>query len=91
MGAAVVIFFFLPWLDNGKVKSIRYRGGVYKCWLAAFAISFIVLGYLGVLPPTEGRTLLARILTIVYFLFFLLMPWYTKIDKTKPEPERVTG
>ena len=90
MGLAVMIFFLLPWLDRGKVKSIRYRGAVYKWWLAAFVISFLVLGYLGVLPPTAERTLLARVLTIVYFLFFILMPWYTKIDKTKPEPERVT-
>jgi ubiquinol-cytochrome c reductase cytochrome b subunit len=90
MGAAVVIFFFLPWLDNGKVKSIRYRGSLYKAWLAAFVISFVVLGYLGVLPPSAGRTITARILTVVYFLFFVLMPWYTKIDKTKPQPERVT-
>jgi len=90
MGIAVLIFFLLPWLDRGKVKSIRYRGGVYKVWLAAFVVSFVVLGYLGVLPPTEGRTWLARGLTIIYFAFFILMPWYTKVDKTKPEPERVT-
>ncbi|MES2354541.1 MAG: cytochrome bc complex cytochrome b subunit [Pseudomonadota bacterium] len=90
MGVAVLIFFLLPWLDKGKVKSIRYRGGIYKGWLAAFVISFVILGYLGVLPPTFGRTLLARVLTIIYFAFFILMPWYTKIDKTKPEPERVT-
>jgi ubiquinol-cytochrome c reductase cytochrome b subunit len=89
MGAAVLILFLLPWLDSGKAKSIRYRGAIYKGWLAAFVVSFVVLGYLGVLPPTDGRTLLARILTITYFAFFVLMPWYTKIDKTKPEPERV--
>jgi ubiquinol-cytochrome c reductase cytochrome b subunit len=91
MGAAVVVFFFLPWIDRGKVKSIRYRGPLYKIFLATFVVSFVILGYLGVLPPSDGRTLVARILTVVYFLFFFLMPWYTKIDKTKPEPERVTG
>src|SRR5512134_1397345 len=91
MGAAVVIFFFLPWLDRSPVKSIRYRGPLFKGFLAVFVVSFVILGYLGVLPPSDGRTLLAQILTVVYFLFFLLMPWYTKIDKTKPEPERVTG
>ena len=91
MGLAVVIFFLLPWLDKGKVKSIRYRGPLFKGFLAAFVVSFVILGYLGVLPPTAGRTLLARILTIVYFAFFVLMPWYTTIDKTKPEPDRVTG
>ncbi|HET9699774.1 MAG TPA: cytochrome bc complex cytochrome b subunit [Burkholderiales bacterium] len=91
MGAAVVIFFFLPWLDRSPVKSIRYRGPLFKGFLAVFVVTFVVLGYLGVLPPSPGRTLLSQILTFVYFAFFLLMPWYTKIDKTKPEPERVTG
>ncbi|MFZ5555445.1 MAG: cytochrome b [Pseudomonadota bacterium] len=90
MGAAVLIFFFLPWLDRSPVKSVRYRGPLFKGFLAAFLVSFVVLGILGVLPPTAGRTLTAQILTVVYFAFFLLMPWYTKIDKTKPEPERVT-
>lgn len=91
MGAAVVILFFLPWLDKGRVKSIRYRGGLYKSWLAAFVISFVILGILGVMPSTDGRTLLARILTGIYFAFFIFMPIYTKLDKTKPEPDRVTG
>jgi ubiquinol-cytochrome c reductase cytochrome b subunit len=104
MGAAVVIFFFLPWLDRGAVKSIRYRGTLYKSWLAAFVVSFLVLGYLGVVPVTvwgqfgEGfpfygadkATVASRVLTVVYFLFFLLMPWYTARDKTKPVPERTT-
>ena len=104
MGAGVMILFFLPWLDRGTVKSIRYRGPKYKVWLTGFVISFLVLGYLGVVPTTvwgqmpkifpfdgiEVATLVARILTIVYFLFFILMPWYTRSDKEKPVPERVT-
>jgi ubiquinol-cytochrome c reductase cytochrome b subunit len=90
MGAAVLIFFFLPWLDRSPVKSVRYRGPLFKGFLAAFLVSFVILGVLGVLAPTPGRTLAAQILTVVYFAFFLLMPWYTKIDKTQPEPERVT-
>jgi ubiquinol-cytochrome c reductase cytochrome b subunit len=104
MGAAVMILFFLPWLDRGAVKSIRYRGPKYKVWLTAFVISFLVLGYLGVVPTTvwgqmpkiwpfdgmDVATLVARVLTIVYFLFFILMPWYTSSDKEKPVPERVT-
>jgi len=104
MGAAVVILFFLPWLDRSPVKSIRYRGGLYKAWLAAFVVSFLILGYLGVVPVTvwgqfsdkvpllagaDRATVLARVLTVVYFLFFLLMPWYTARDKVKPVPERV--
>ena len=90
MGAAVVVFAFLPWLDKSKVKSIRYRGWLYKSFLAAFAVSFVVLGYLGMQQPTPAGTLVARIFTVVYFAFFLLMPWYTRIDATKPVPERVT-
>ena len=91
MGVAVVILFFLPWLDKGKVKSIRYRGGLYKIALTLFIISFIGLGYLGVLPATPLYTRIAQVLSVIYFAFFFLMPWYTKIDKTKPEPARVTG
>ena len=90
MGVAVVVLFFLPWLDKGRVKSIRYRGVVYKFWLTLFIISFVGLGWLGIQPATPLYTLMARILTGVYFAFFFLMPWYTKIDKTKPEPSRVT-
>ncbi len=91
MGVAVLIFFALPWLDKAPVKSIRYRGAIYKWFLAAFVVSFIGLGWLGILPATPLYTWIARVLSLVYFAFFLLMPWYTKIDKTKPEPERVTG
>ena len=90
MGAAVLAFFFLPWLDRAKVKSIRYRGWIFKGFLIAFAISFVALGYLGMQPATPGYTNAARVFGIVYFAFFILMPWYTKIDPTKPTPERVT-
>ncbi len=91
MGLSIVLLFFLPWLDRARVKSIRYRGPIYKIMLALFIVSFVGLGYLGLLPATPIATLFARIFSVVYFLFFLLMPWYTSIDKTKPEPERVTG
>lgn len=103
MGLSVVAFAFLPWLDKSPVKSIRYRGRLYKAWLAAFVLSFLVLGYLGTEPSNvwgqfgpwlggaDRATVVARIFTVIYFLFFILMPWYTKKDKTKPVPERVTG
>jgi ubiquinol-cytochrome c reductase cytochrome b subunit len=91
MGAAIVVLFFLPWLDRSPVKSIRYRGVLYKAVLAVFVITFVALGYLGTQPATPVHTLFARIFSVIYFLFFLLMPIYTKLDKTKPEPERVTG
>jgi len=102
MGMAVLILFFLPWLDRSPVKSIRYRGGLYKTALGIFVIVFLILGYLGTVPtniwgqfgPWLGEadrgTVVARICTTLYFLFFILMPWYTRIDKTKPVPERVT-
>jgi len=91
MGLSIVVLFFLPWLDRSKVKSIRYRGPIYKIMLALFLVSFIGLGYLGLLPSTPVATIFAPVFSVIYFLFFLLMPWYTSIDKTKPEPERVTG
>ena len=90
MGAAVVILFFLPWLDRSPVKSIRYRGPIFKIMLALLVISFFVLGWLGTQAPTAEKTMMAQIGTVVYFAFFLLMPFYSKIDSTKPVPERVT-
>jgi ubiquinol-cytochrome c reductase cytochrome b subunit len=90
MGASTMIFFLLPWLDRSPAKSIRNRGPIYKSALAAFVVCFFILGYLGTQTVSEGRTILAQICTIVYFLFFVLMPWYTRIDKCTPEPERVT-
>ncbi|MBE9527294.1 MAG: cytochrome b N-terminal domain-containing protein [Proteobacteria bacterium] len=90
MGASIVVLFFLPWLDRNPVKSIRYRANWYKALLAIFVVAFIILGILGTLSPTDGRTLLAQICTVYYFAFFLLMPIYTKFEKNKPVPERVT-
>ena len=91
MGGAIAILFVLPWLDRSAVKSIRYKGIISKIALASLVVSFVVLGYLGVVIATPERTMWARILTGVYFAYFILMPWYTKIEKTKPVPERVTG
>jgi ubiquinol-cytochrome c reductase cytochrome b subunit len=91
MGVSTMVFFILPWLDQSPVKSIRYKGVLCKAALALFVITFLILGYLGTLAVTEGRTLAAQVFTLIYFAFFLLMPWYTRMDKTKPEPARVTG
>lgn len=88
--ASVAIPFLLPWLDRSPVRSIRYRGNYTKVMLVLFISSFIILGVLGVWSPTEGRTLLARICSVIYFAFFLLMPLWTTIEKTKPLPDRVT-
>jgi len=99
MGASTLILFLMPWLDRSPVRSIRYRGLEYKLWLAVFVVSFLVLGWLGTKPTDflgkiggiETATLLARVFTVLYFAFFVLMPWYSARDKTKPVPERVTG
>jgi len=105
MGIATLILFFLPWLDRSPVKSIRYRGAYYKSALALFVVVFLVLGYLGVKPTTvwgqfgfeaffldtkDIATWVARLCTVLYFAFFILMPWYTAKDKVKPVPDRVT-
>ena len=91
MGGAVVIIFLVPWLDRSKVRSIRYKGMLSKIALGLFTIAFVLLTYYGLQPPTELGTLISRVGTIIYFAFFLLMPFYTAMEKTKPEPERVTG
>jgi ubiquinol-cytochrome c reductase cytochrome b subunit len=90
MGAATVIFFALPWLDRSPVKSIRYRGPLFKVALTIFVIVFFILGFLGTQPVTPLFTVMSQVCSVLYFLFFLLMPIYTKHDKTKPVPERVT-
>ncbi len=90
MGAGVVVLAFLPWLDRSPVKSIRYKGALTKIAIAIFVVVFAILGYLGVQPPSPARNMLAQICTVLYFLFFALMPIYSKLEKTKPEPERVT-
>ena len=91
MGASVLILFFVPWLDRSPVKSIRYKGPLYKIALGIFVVAFITLGVCGLKPPSGIYPLLGRIGTGLYFAFFLLMPWYTKIDSVKPVPERVTS
>jgi len=91
MGMAIVVMFLLPWLDRSSVKSLRYRGSIYKWALTWFVIAFLVLSYLGTQSVSPTKTLLAQIFSVIYFAFFLLMPWYSRLDKTKPEPERVTS
>jgi len=87
---SVVIPFALPWLDRNPVRSWRYRGMLNRIMLLLFVASFIILGVLGVKSPTPERTVLAQICTVFYFFFFLAMPWWSRMDRTKPEPERVT-
>ena len=91
MGAAIAVLFVLPWLDRSPVRSIRYKGILSKIALAIFVASFLILGYLGGTASTPTSTIVGRICTILYFLYFLLMPFYTSIEKCKQPPERVTG
>ncbi len=91
MGAAIAVLFVLPWLDRSPVRSIRYKGWMSKLWLVIFCVCFVILGVLGAIPSTPGRTLLSQVCTVLYFAFFILMPFYTRMEKTKPVPERVTG
>jgi len=90
MGGAIMVLFFLPWIDRSKVKSIRYRGWGYKGALSVFAVSFVVLGVLGTLPAEGIYTMLARIFTLLYFGFFVYLYIYTGSEKGRPVPERLT-
>jgi len=90
MGLSVTVFALLPWLDQSPVKSIRYRPVWHKAVLGVFVIAFVVLGYLGVNPPTPARTLVAQVCTGCYFAFFFLMPWWSRMGSFKPTPTRVT-
>ena len=91
MGGAIAILFVLPWLDRAPVRSWRYKGPIFRTLIVLFALDFLLLTWLGTRPATETYTLIARICTVYYFAFFLLMPFYSVAEKTKPVPERVTG
>jgi len=91
MGASIALLFALPWLDRSPIKSIRYKGWISKTALAIFVVSFVGLAYLGTVPATPIATIFSRIFSFLYFAFFLAMPFYSKMDKGKPVPERLTG
>ncbi|MTW22329.1 cytochrome b [Allochromatium palmeri] len=91
MFAAILILFVLPWLDRSPVKSMRYKGPIFKWATGIFAVSFVALAWLGIQPASDLYTLLSQIFTVLYFAYFLLMPIYSSLDKTKPVPERVTS
>ena len=90
MGASTLIFLFLPWLDRSPVKSIRYRPTLHKYIYTVFVVAFLILGYLGTLPPSPVGELVSQICTVIYFGFFLGMPWWSRMGEFKPVPERVT-
>ncbi len=90
MGMGILVLFFMPWLDRCEVRSIRYRGNVYKVALLLFVLSFLALGYLGTQPVTPVTTIFARLFTAIYFAFFLSLPFYSRFEKTKPLPARLT-
>jgi ubiquinol-cytochrome c reductase cytochrome b subunit len=90
MGGAVVILFFLPWLDYSPVKSIRYRPDWHKYLYGVFVINFVILAYLGTQPPSAIGERVSQVGTLFYFGFFLLMPWWSKLGEPKKVPARVT-
>ena len=85
-----MILFFLPWLDHSPAKSMRYRPGWHKAVLGVFVFFFLVLGYLGAQPPSEAGNYVSQLGTLLYFAFFLLMPWWSRMGTFKPVPDRVT-
>ena len=89
MFGAIIMLFLLPWLDRSPVKSIRYKGIISKMALAIFVVTFVALSWLGTQPATPTATMFARIFSVLYFAFFLLMPFYSKMDRTKPVPDRI--
>ena len=89
MGGAVVILFFLPWLDCSPARSIRYRPSWHKWLYAVFVVVFVILAYLGVQAPSPIGERVSQVGTLFYFGFFLLMPWWSRIGTPKPVPDRV--
>lgn len=89
MAWSVLVLALLPWLDKSPVRSIRYRPGTHKSVYLLFAINFVLLGYLGMQPPTVAGTWMSQAMTLLYFGFFLLMPWWSRCGTFKPVPERV--
>jgi ubiquinol-cytochrome c reductase cytochrome b subunit len=90
MGAGVLVFFSLPWVDNSPVKSIRYRPGWHKYVYAVFVVVFVVLGYFGVQAPSQIGERISQACTLLYLAFFMFMPWWSAMGEPKPVPERVT-
>jgi ubiquinol-cytochrome c reductase cytochrome b subunit len=90
MGVSVMIFFGMPWLDRSPVRSMRYRPSWHFALLIAWVVAFLVLGYLGTQSPTPTATLLAQVLTLFYFAFFALMPWWSRMGTFRPVPDRIT-
>ena len=90
MGVSVMIFFALPWLDHSPVRSMRYRPAWHFALLIVWVVAFLILGYLGTQPPTRPSTVIAQVLTFLYFAFFVLMPWWSRMGTFKPVPERIT-
>lgn len=91
MQAAIVLLFFVPWLDKSKVRSMRYKGILSRISLALFVLSVLLLGYLGTAPVTPAKLILARIGTVIYFAYFILMPFYSRFETSRQVPARIGG
>ena len=90
MGASTLIFFFLPWLDRSPVRSIRYRPTLHTYIYGLFVVAFLILGYLGTQPPSPVGEVVSQVCTVIYFGFFLGMPWWSRWGQFKPVPARLT-
>lgn len=90
MGASIVVLALLPWIDRGSVRSVRYRCGFHKWNIAGFVVTFVLLGWVGATPQTDFKTIVSQVCTVTYFMFFVLLFVYSKNEKTKPLPERLT-
>jgi ubiquinol-cytochrome c reductase cytochrome b subunit len=89
MGASVLIFIGLPWLDQSPAKSMRYRPTWHFALLMVWVVAFVVLGYFGTQPPSPAGQYISMLGTVVYFAFFALMPWWSRMGTFKPVPDRV--
>ncbi len=90
MGVSVMIFFAMPWLDHSPARSMRYRPTWHFWLLIAWVVVFLILGYLGTQSPTPAAIVVAQVLTLLYFAFFALMPWWSRMGTFKPVPARIT-
>ena len=89
MFASLFILFALPWLDTSKVRSARFRP-VYKMLFWAFFINCFVLGYIGGKPAEGIFIIVGRLSTVLYFLFFLVLPFIGWFERPRKLPESIS-
>ena len=89
MFGAVIVLFFLPWLDTHPVRSARFRP-LYRILFSLMCLSFVVLGYVGAQLPEGIWVILGQAATAYYFAFFLIItPWLSRKEEAKPLPKSI--